>query len=74
MRGFKKIERFRVEKNAFKKYWLYYSRSVHWTNNKQIAKPKITPLEKRQFRPVLKGLKQGIKVQDKEEYLAFTAK
>ena len=30
--------------------------------------------EKRQFLHVLKGLKQGLKVQDKEEYLAFTAK
>ena len=30
--------------------------------------------EKRQFLHVLKGLKQGLKVQNKEEYLAFTAK
>ena len=30
--------------------------------------------EKRQFLHVLKGLKQGLKVQDKEEYLAFTVK
>ena len=30
--------------------------------------------EKRQFLHVLKGLKQGLKVPDKEEYLAFTAK
>ena len=30
--------------------------------------------EKRQFFRVLKGLKQGLKVQDKEEYLAHTAK
>ena len=30
--------------------------------------------EKRQFFHVLKGLKQGLKVHDKEEYLAFTAK
>ena len=56
MRSFRKIERFRVEKNAFKKYCL---RKTH---------------EKRQFLHVLKGLKQGLKVQDKEEYLAFTAK
>ena len=56
MRSFRKIERFRVEKNAFKKYCL---RKKH---------------EKRQFLHVLKGLKQALKVQDKEEYLAFTAK
>ena len=56
MRSFRKIERFRVEKNAFKKYCL---RKIHG---------------KRQFLNVLKGLKQGLKVQDKEEYLAFTAK
>ena len=52
MRSFRKIERFRVEKNAFKKHCL---RKTH---------------EKRQFLYVLKGLKQGLKVQDKEEYTA----
>ena len=31
-------------------------------------------MEKRHFLHVLKGLKQGLKVQDKEECLAFTAK
>ena len=43
---------------------------------KQIAKPNITPLEKREFLHVLIGLKQGLKVQGKEleEYLVFTAK
>ena len=56
MRSFRKIERFRVETNAFKNYCL---RKMH---------------EKRQFFHVLKGLKQGLKVHDKEEYLAFTAK
>ena len=30
--------------------------------------------EKRQFLHVLKGLKQGLKVQDKEEYLVFIEK
>ena len=31
-------------------------------------------MENVKFLNVLKGLKQGLKVQDKEEYLAFTAK
>ena len=53
MRSFRKIECFRVEKNAFKKYCL---RKIH---------------EKRQFLHILKGLKQGLKVQDKDEYPAF---
>ena len=56
MRSFRKIERFRVEKNTFKKCCLQKTHA------------------KRQFLHVLKGLKQGLKVQDKEEYLAFTAK
>ena len=30
--------------------------------------------EKRQFLHVLKGLKQGLKVRDEEDYLASTAK
>ena len=55
MRSFRKIERFRVEKNPFKKYCL---RKIH---------------EKRQFLHLLEGLTQGLKVQEEEEYLAFTA-
>ena len=34
----------------------------------------ITTLEKRQFIHVLKALKQGLKVQDKDDYLAFRVK
>ena len=52
MRSFRKIEHFRVEKNAFKN--IVY--------------------EKRMTNVNLKGLKQGLNVQDKKNYLAFTAK
>ena len=66
MRSFKKIERFRVEKNAFKKYCLCYSRSVCEAENNTTQKTSISSCFER--------VKQGLKVQDKEEYLAFPAK
>ena len=60
-------------KKCIKKILFTLSRSDHLTN-KQILKPKITPLEKHQFLHVLKGLKQALEIQNKEEYLAITAK
>ena len=33
----------------------------------------MTPFEKRQFNHVLKELEEGLKVQDKDKYLTFTA-
>ena len=66
MRSFKKIERFRVEKKEFKKCCLYYSRSVCEAENNTTQKTSISLC--------FEMVKQGSKVQDKEEYLAFTAK
>ena len=37
----------------------------------QVQTKKTTTLEKRQFIHVLKALKQGLKVQEKDDFLAF---
>ena len=41
------------------------------TGRAQVQSKKITTLEKRQFIHVLKALKQGLKVQEKDDFLAF---
>ena len=41
------------------------------TRRAQVRSKKITTLEKRQFIHVLKALKQGLKVQEKDDFLAF---
>ena len=41
------------------------------TRRAQVQSKKITTLEKRQFTHVLKALKQGLKVQEKDDFLAF---
>ena len=41
------------------------------TRRAQVQSKKITTLEKRQFIHVLKALKQGLKVQEKDDFLAF---
>ena len=41
------------------------------TRRGQVQSKKITTLEKRQFFHVLKALKQGLKVQEKDDFLAF---
>ena len=59
---------------SFKKMKKMHLINIVYTTVGRFAKQKITPLKKHQFLHVLKGLKQGLKVQDKEKYLAFTAK
>ena len=41
------------------------------TRRAQVHNKKTTTLEKRQFIHVLKALKQGLKVQEKDDFLAF---
>ena len=41
------------------------------TRRAQVQSKKTTTLEKRQFIHVLKALKQGLKVQEKDDFLAF---
>ena len=41
------------------------------TRRAQVQSKKITTLEKRQFIHVLKALKQRLKVQEKDDFLAF---
>ena len=41
------------------------------TRRAQVQSKKITTLEKRQFIHVLKALKQGLKVQEKDDFLVF---
>ena len=41
------------------------------TRRGQVQSKKITTLEKRQFIHVLKALKQRLKVQEKDDFLAF---
>ena len=41
------------------------------TRRAQVQSKKTTALEKRQFIHVLKALKQGLKVQEKDDFLAF---
>ena len=41
------------------------------TRRGQVQSKKTTTLEKRQFIHVLKALKQGLKVQEKDDFLAF---
>ena len=41
------------------------------TRRAQVQSKKTTTLEKRQFVHVLKALKQGLKVQEKDDFLAF---
>ena len=44
------------------------------TRRAQVQSEKITTLEKRQFIHALKALKQGLKVQEKDDFLAFGVK
>ena len=41
------------------------------TRRAQVQSKKTTTLEKRQFIHVLKALKQGLKIQEKDDFLAF---
>ena len=41
------------------------------TRRAQVQSKKTTTLEKRQFIHVLKALKQGLKVQEEDDFLAF---
>ena len=41
------------------------------TRRAQVQSKKTTALEKRQFIHILKALKQGLKVQEKDDFLAF---
>ena len=41
------------------------------TRRAQVQGKKTTTLEKRQFIHVLKALKQGLKIQEKDDFLAF---
>ena len=42
------------------------------TRRAQVQRKKTTTLEKRQFIRVLKALKQELKVQEKDDFLAFS--